>query len=433
MCERFYADVFDCRRSVETGTHIKDFDVALFSLQFEEDYFRVARILQEVRAKTVAGGPCVLENPLPLAPLFDYFYVGEADGDVERLLEVVLNDSEEGCIVKSKTAVEMSESGERLKARKSNLSTHLQEQIIGKGVYGECFLLEVGRGCKRSCSFCVVKQIYRPCRWRNKDFLLELAKEAKVSRIALISPSVTDHPDAKELMWELANMGFEVSPSSMRADTIDEEMAELLVACGQKSVTIAPEAGSERLRKILRKGISEEDVISAAENVSKAGIKNVKMYYMVGIPKENESDVLKAVELAEKVKSCGLKVTVSVNPLVPKPHTPLQFAPFGGFEDLRCLKAIKALKKRCKLMEKEFFRRGIQAKVEKVEDFAIQTILSRGNIDVGIKLHERKNFLKNFLHYLEELSPEKKPWEFIDHSYSPERLRAEYKKLMEIT
>ncbi len=452
VCERFYGDVFDCRRSVETGAYLKDFDIALFSVQFEEDMFKAAKIASELTNPVkIAGGPCVLENPLPLSPYFDYFYVGEIDGEVNRVLEVAMSGGEEGCLIKSRTAVEMSESGEKLRVRKAELNSHLKKEIIGSGVYGRCFLLEVGRGCKRSCSFCVVRQIYRPCRWRKLELLLDVARSADVNRIALISPSVTDHPNAKDLLSELVNMGFEVSPSSMRADTIDEELADLLVACGQKSITIAPEAGSEKLRRVLRKGIDEETVLSSAEIIRERGIKNVKMYYMIGIPGENKEDVNEILRLTEKVKKLGLKVSVSVNPLVPKPHTPLQFAPFGGmFEEFQkgfqrgkdfrssglakeVLKVLKVLRERSKTLERGFRKIRVRFSIERGEEFAIQTIVSRGSVDVGRYLTlGKREVLRKFPHLLMELNFERQPWEFVDHGYSFKRLRTEYEKLMEI-
>ncbi len=441
VCERFYRDVFDCTRSVETGTHIKDFDIILFSVQFEEDYFRIAKMLstlENTKAVRVAGGPCVIENPLPLTPYFDYFYMGEADCDVERLLEVVVSDTEDENILKSETVLELSNSECKVNVRKARLESHLTEQIVGEGVYGECYLIEVGRGCRRSCSFCVVRQIYSPCRWRDRKTIVEVGRRAKniCKKVALISPSVTDHPEAKEFMWELVNMGLEVSPSSMRVDTIDQEMAELLVACGQKSVTIAPEAGSERMRRVLRKGISEEDIFEAV-NCIKGKIDNVKMYYMIGLPGESDEDIDAILRLTEKVKKSGFRVSVSVNPLVPKPHTPLQFAPFGGvFEGKHgknALNSIKELKRKTRLLEKGFRKLGVKANVEKPEDFAVQTILSRGDAEVGkALLYGKSRLLRNFRNMLGEVSFDRLPWEFINHGYSSSRIRREYERLLEI-
>ncbi|RUM33235.1 MAG: radical SAM protein [Archaeoglobus sp.] len=433
VCERFYGNVFNCERSIESGTKLKNFDVALFSIQFEDDYFKLVDVTSKAgNAIKIAGGPCILENPLPLTPYFDYFYIGEVDGDVERLLEVVFAGDEEDCIIKSETVIEMSESGDRLKVRKE-LGQHLTRQIVGCGVYGKCYLIEVGRGCRRGCSFCVVRQIYRPCRWRNEKEILEVAENAKkvCNKVALISPSVTDHPNAKEFMWELVNMNLEVSPSSMRADTIDEEMAELLVACGQKSITIAPEAGSERLRRVLRKGLNEEKILYAANCIA-GKIKNLKMYYMIGLPEERDEDIKSILKLTEKIKKLGFKVSVSINPLIPKPHTPLQFAPFGGKHG--GLTQLRELKIKAKMLESDFRKIGVNAKIEKPEKFAVQTILSRGGADVGKALSNTKStksyLLRRFSHLLGELNFEKQPWEFIDHGYRLEKLRSEYENLI---
>lgn len=116
------------------------------------------------------------------------------------------------------------------------IKDHLR-QIIGEGAYGKSLLLEVGRGCKRKCRFCLVRQIYRPCRWRELDDLLEVAEEGRRfgDKVALIAPSVGDHPRIKELISWLVDMGFMVSPSSLRADTVDDEMINLLSAAGLKS------------------------------------------------------------------------------------------------------------------------------------------------------------------------------------------------------
>jgi len=428
VCERFYWDVFGCKRSVETGTRIEDFDVLLFSIQFEEDYFRVVKLLKNnIKSVKIAGGPCVMENPLPLTPYFDYFYIGEIDNDVERLLNVVLSNNEENVILKSNTILELSESEEVVKVRKAKLDTHLKEELIGEGVYGKCFLLEVGRGCFRSCSFCVVRQIYKPCRWRDLKLLLDVAENCQkiCKKIALISPSVTDYPKAKDLIWELVNMGFEVSPSSMRIDTIDDELAELLFMSGQKSITVAPEAGSEKLRKILRKGIGDDDIFNALDLIHNK-INNVKLYFMIGIPKENMDDLKCIVNLVENVKKMGFKVSVSINPLVPKPHTPLQFAPFSGESD-NVKKVIKNLKKKSKYLELELKKRCIKVNIENPENFAIQTILSRGDKLVGEKMVEgKKNLIKSFSYLLDELNFERKYWEFIDHGYNFKKLRKEY-------
>ncbi|WP_269479069.1 B12-binding domain-containing radical SAM protein [Archaeoglobus veneficus] len=427
ICERFYWDVFSGTKSVESGTPLKEFDIALFSLQYEEDYFKAIKIIKESEftGLKVAGGPCVMENPLPLVELFDYFYFGEVDGDVTNLIKACEKGEETEYLVKAERI-----GGEKVKVRKADLSTHLQTQIVGSGAYGECYLLEVGRGCKRACSFCIVRQIYSPCRWRDVKLLLEIAEGAKkfVDKVALVAPSVTDHPKAKELIASLIDMGFLVSPSSVRADTLDEELVELLSRGGLESLTIAPEAGSERMRRLLRKGISEEDVLNAASLAAKHGIEKVKMYFMVGLPGESHEDVRAIVELVDRVKKLVPRVSVSINPLVPKPHTPLQWEPFGGIDDVKA--GMKALKEKIRFLKKELGRKGASVSAESAESFAIQTILSRGNKEVGRAIAENNFRLRDFYAYLGRIEEDEDlPWDFIDHGYSKSRLLKEYERL----
>ncbi len=430
VCERFYTDVFGGLRSLESGRNLKDFDIAFFSLQYEEDYFNAVRILRAsgFRGLKVAGGPCCMLNPKPLLKFFDAFVIGEVEGSdvLDRILEAKSRED--------LTGVEGIYTGEedRVKRiRPKRLDFHLKSQIIGEGAYGRCVLLEVGRGCIRRCRFCVVRQIYSPPRWRDVRLLLEVAEDYRnvVKKVALIAPSVSDHPKIKELIAGLVEMGFMVSPSSIRADTVDEELMELLVAGGLRSFTIAPEAGSERLRNVLRKDISEEDVIRATEIAKEKGIKSIKLYFMIGVPGERDEDIGGLVELVKKVRDIIPKVSVSINPLSPKPHTPFQWLPYTGFRDVRV--GMRILENRVKFIKKELSKIA-EVSIDGVERFAIQTILSRGDVDVSqfvesgrpkLRIAERLGLTR----YLEEIPVDRElPWDFIDHSYRKVRLIEEY-------
>jgi len=436
VCERFYTDVFNGLRSVESGRSLKDFDMAFFSLQYEEDYFRAVKILKESGFKglKIAGGPCCMLNPKPILRFFDAFVIGEIENSkiIDSILEAKSKEDLAG-IEGIYTRVE--DKVKRIRPKK--LDFHLRRQIIGEGAYGRCVLLEVGRGCIRRCRFCVVRQIYSPPRWRDIRLLLEVAEGYKgvVNKVALIAPSVSDHPKIKELIAGLVEMDFMVSPSSIRADTVDEELMDLLVAGGLRSFTIAPEAGSERLREILNKGISEEDVLNAAKIAKEKGIKSVKLYFMIGLPTETDEDIKELIELVRKVKSIIPKVSVSINPLVPKPHTPFQWLPYTGFKDVRY--GMKELNRRSKILRKELSKIA-EVSIEKVDDFALQTILSRGEEEVGNLIELGRATLKTaeklgFLKYLEEIPIDKDlPWDFIDHGYKKERLIREFEDKVNI-
>jgi radical SAM superfamily enzyme YgiQ (UPF0313 family) len=418
VCERFYADVFDGLRSVETATPLRDFDMALFSLQYEADYFKAVEIIRKSGFKglTIAGGPCVMENPKPLLPYFDAFFIGEVDEKIDEIVEVKSGE-ELGSIEGIYTGKE-----EKVKRVRAKLSRHMDREIIGEGAYGRCFLLEIGRGCIRRCRFCIVRQIYFPPRWRRLEDLPEVRN---VDKIALIAPSPSDNPEFKDILLDYVSKGFKVSPSSVRADTIDEELADILRRAELRTLTIAPEAASSHLMEVLNKGIDVEDVMNAAK-LSAGRFDKVKLYFMVGLPNERFEDVKDILELALKVKKYVKRVEISVNPLVPKPHTPLQWLPFGGKSDVK--EGIRELKKKLQYLKIESRKLGIEADVSGVREFVTQTILSRGDETVAGMLEGRG--YRNFYSFLGEMDIDRiLPWDFIDHGYSKDRLVKEYQNL----
>jgi radical SAM superfamily enzyme YgiQ (UPF0313 family) len=415
ICERFYSDVFNGERSVESGSRLEDFDTGLFTIQYEEDYLKAVELSIKV-AESIAGGPCIMMNPLPLKEHFKSFFIGEADDVVDRILN---GDKIEG----------LYDGRGKVKRRYVRLDEHLKSQIIGTGAYGEAVLLEVGRGCRRRCRFCVVRQLYSPCRWRKLSLLLEVAEENRKysDKIALIAPSPSDHPQFKELISELLNMGYMVSPSSMRADTVDEELMEMVSKGGLKSITFAPEAGSEKLREAVNKGISEDDILNAVEITSSRKIQKLKLYFMIGLPGEKEEDIKAIIELVNKVKKFIPRITVSINPLVPKPHTPFQWLPFGGDESKTPEENIKVLKNKVNFLRKELRKLKVNVEAANVDRFAIQTILSRGDEKVGRALKGVK--IREFRDCLKQIDVDiELPWDFIDHGYSKSNLKKEYEK-----
>jgi len=269
-----------------------------------------------------------------------------------------------------------------------------------------------------------VRQIYFPPRWRKKEMLPEIGEE----KVAIIAPSPSDHPQFKEILQHYVEQGKEVSPSSVRADTLDEELADLLKKAGVKTLTIAPETASDKLQEVINKGIGDEEVMRAAELAS-TRFEKVKLYYMVGLPGESFEDVKAILEQALRVKKLVGKVEISVNPLVPKPHTPLQWMGFGGEEELR--EGISHLKKKLEYLRREARRAGIGADVSGFKEFAIQTILSRGDREVAEML-EGASYRK-FEKYLKPINPDSPlPWDFIDHGYRKSTLLKEYDKIKKI-
>jgi radical SAM superfamily enzyme YgiQ (UPF0313 family) len=212
--------------------------------------------------------------------------------------------------------------------------------------YGHLQLLEVGKGCGRGCRFCLEGQVYRPVRHRSlaalRESVARIARESK--RVGLVGACVSDYPWIGELMRELEAQGVEVSISSLRADSLSEELVGSLARGGHRTLTMAPEAGTERLRQAIRKPITDAQIMAACEAIRRHGIPNLKCYFMIGLPGETPEDVDAIPELAERMLErlqrrgpdghpFG-KLTLSVSSFVPKPWTPFQWAPFAAQADL---------------------------------------------------------------------------------------------------
>jgi radical SAM superfamily enzyme YgiQ (UPF0313 family) len=382
-----------------------------------------------------------MENPLPYARLFDLMFVGEVEGYIEKVIGKLSRGELRGFRMKpfELPALFHPKFDVEVRRERKELEDHLRSEIIGRGAYGRALLLEIGRGCKRNCRFCLVKRIYSPVRWRRKETLLEIAEEHRriVDRVALIAPSPSDHPEFKELLFELKDMGYAISPSSLRADKLDEEILDVLVESGLKSLTIAPEAGSERLRRVVNKGISEDDVLNAARMAGERGIEKVKLYFMIGLPGEKWEDVKEILELSKEVKRFVRKVEVSVNPLVPKPHTPFQFLSFGGKLEFE-RDDVGELKEKMRFLKKELGKGGFEVNSANVEEFAVQTVISRGKEDVfelikgGRRDAFRNIFRLGLENYLDAVDvTEALPWDFIDHGYGRKTLERQFKIAIE--
>ncbi len=418
-CERFYYDIFEGIRGFENSTPLQNFDIALFSLQYELDYFRAIEILKKSNFKglKIAGGPAIMINPKPLTGYFDAFFIGEVEEKVGEILEAKSKEELSG--------IEGVYTGKEDKVRrvKAKVGTHIPTEIVGKGVYGRCFILEIGRGCIRKCRFCVVRSLYSPPRWRNLNDMPDLKG---VEKVVLVAPSPTDNPNFIEMLEYYVGKGFNVSPSSIRADTVDEQLIELLHEGGLKTLTLAPETASEHLQKIIGKGITSDDILNAAKTSSKR-FNKIKLYFMIGLPNEKMDDVKEIVNLANKVKEIVGAVKISVNPLVPKPHTPFQWLPFGGLQNVK--KGLNQLKRKIEYLKSETSRLKIDARIPDIIEYAVQTILSRGDESVS-KVFENNDFkgLSKFLG--EQKVDEVLPWDFIDHGYSKSMLLKEYEKVI---
>ncbi len=404
VCERVFlpepADLDELRRtqtapfSLESQRPLTDFHMIGFSVTYEGDYVNVLRILDlagvplraaERRAHdplVLMGGVCAFSNPEPIAPFMDFIVVGEGEevgaelmtvyrahhGDREALLDGLV--AVDGVYVPERHEVGYAEDGaiaevrprdgapavvRKRRLRDVNAFRTIAAVKTPNAEYGHMALVEVGKGCGRGCRFCLEGQVYRPVRHRSTEALREtieqLAREGE-RRIGLVGACVSDYPWIGELLKIVEASGMELSISSLRADSLTEDLAAALARGGHRTLTIAPEAGTERLRRAIRKAITDDQILAACDLVRAHGIPNLKTYFMIGQPTETDEDVAAIPALARRMlerlrvpdgqgRPFG-RLTLSVSSFVPKPWTPFQWAPFAGAPALsRKLETIK--------------------------------------------------------------------------------------------
>jgi radical SAM family uncharacterized protein len=437
VCERvFFPDPEDSDEYARTGSEpfsleslrpLRDFDVVGFSVTYEGDYINVLRLLRmaglPVRAADRApgdplvlmGGVCAFSNPEPMAPFMDAIAVGEGEELVAEIVEAYGSSRGEGREVLRQRvidrlkalpgiyvpeaydvryasdgtidAVTPREPGVPavvIKRRLRDVNRFETRSILKtpKAEYGHMALLEVGKGCGRGCRFCLEGQVYRPVRHRSlgslRESVAQIAKESK--RVGLVGACVSDYPWIGDLMKMLEEYGVEVSISSLRADSLTEDLVASLQRGGHRTLTMAPEAGTERLRRVIRKVITDEQLYAACDLLRKYGIPNLKCYFMIGQPTETMEDVEAIPDLTrrmlERLRVPGPdghpfgKLTLSVSSFVPKPWTPFQWAPFDEPRDLEA--KLESIKRGARRLQ-------VRVVHENPREAGLQALLARGD------------------------------------------------------
>lgn len=401
LCERVFAPWVDMEKimrekeiplyGLESFRPLQDYDVIGFTLQYEMSFSNILNMLDlagipwrsEERSPEdpwiIAGGPCAY-NPEPLAPFVDFFFVGEAEDALPQLLNLIQKQKEnpiprkeflllvaqvEGVYVPELYRVNYKEDG-----RIENIIAEPGvPQVIKKAIvrdfdnsffptnpivpYMEIvhdrIMLEVMRGCTRGCRFCQAGIIYRPVRERSPETLLkqvdEMIKSTGYEEISLTSLSSGDYtciqPVIQKILDKYSQDKVSVSLPSLRLDSFDVKLAEEVQKVRKSGLTFAPEAGTQRLRDVINKGVTEENLLEAAESAFKSGWSSIKLYFMIGLPTETQEDLDGIASLAKKVAELGsklgrrnVKVTVSTSSFVPKSHTPFQWEPQEGMLSL---------------------------------------------------------------------------------------------------
>ncbi|MDM8522980.1 radical SAM protein [Desulfococcaceae bacterium HSG8] len=497
VCERAFLPKNSRMITEESGRLLSDFDIIAFSVSFENDYSNLFTILEKANLPplsddrndtfplVIAGGVACFLNPEPIAPFTDCFLIGEA----EKLLPPFFS-----CFHDAAFATDRHKKSSFFE--KKPFLKHLARNVPGAYVPGfyrtayhkdgtiqaveplcdvpariprvflgdlsrtptcstivtpdttfrDTFLIEVSRGCPHGCRFCSAGYVYRPPRFRPLSLLKEcLEKGASLTnRIGLMGAAVSDLPGLTELCSYIEDI--KISFSSLRADALTPELIASMKQSRVRTATIAPDAGSERMRRVINKGITEDDILSAAEGLVSGGIPNLKLYFMIGLPTETEDDIRAITDLCKKIKQFFLassrakkrigEITVSLNVFVPKPFTPFQWA---GTEDIR------ALKKKIKQVKKDLKRvANIRVHAENPRHAQIQALFSRGDRRVAeiLSLAHRNRgnwpmtlkespFQTDFYVNRARSYDEPLPWDIIDHGVRKSFLERENRRALE--
>lgn len=441
-CERV---IHPYPRSFESGSPLRDFDLLSFTIHYEEDYLRVLQMLKDgglgVRKDersgplVIAGGPCITSNPLPVSDFIDLFIIGEAEPVLDQVADLCIelddprSDIEEFMDIRGVYVPD--NPAERVIVEDMDRACHPVRQIVPETTekslipsLGRSFLLGVSRGCSRGCRFCMSGYLYRPKRETSLERLLEIAAEGRratgYDRISLIGAAASDYSRIEELCSELTDMGFMVSMPSLRIESLTEPLLDTLAGGGLRTVTVAPES-TMKIRRSLNKPIEDSMVLEKTGMALEMGLR-VKMYFLIGVPGETSGDLRELASFMKKLSDMRRgAVSFSVNPLIPKPHTPMQWE---GYDS-------KTLKKKIRFMRN--LLKGLPVKFAGPRNGLIQYVLSCGGPDVGKLLEMAASSRVPFREW-ERHTPgwrpgDRLPWNNIDLGFREDFLMEEHIKM----
>jgi radical SAM superfamily enzyme YgiQ (UPF0313 family) len=471
-------------RSIDYKLHPRDFDVIAFSISFEPDYLNAVLALKHFGIPLdrgernasfpmiVAGGSAIFINPEPLAECMDAFFIGEGEGMAEQFFGLLRNIEDRdqfyeravslpGIYLPQNYLPKMKEDQQvgmtALEGTPSRVVRHWVQQenslcthsVLpdGDSTFKDMALMEVTRGCIWACRFCTAGFIYRPPRLPdlNKTYDSMISRlegmGKSVKTVGLVGPSVTDHPDLPALARKITEEGKKLSFSSLRMETLTDELVDLILKSGQKTLTVAVDGPSERMRDVINKAATDDFIVEKCRFLTRKGILHLKIYSIIGLPHETDEDIDQFIRLVERVQEGYIeecrplgrigRLTISLSPLVPKPGTPFQWHP---------MEQVKSLKKKFAKVRKALGKLPyLKMSFGSPNEAYLQTYLSRGdrNTHAFFKTylnngHDAKSALnKHFVDQIVYRQYEKEdylPWDIVDHGYRNGFLWEDYQR-----
>lgn len=519
-CERVYSPWTDLDQimrqesiplfALESQDPVKDFDFLGITIQYEMCYTNILQVLDlsgipihasdrtEKDPIVIGGGPCAY-NPEPLAEFFDLFYIGEGETVYRDLLDAYKENKRnggtrkdylkmaaqiEGIYVPAFYDVSYKEDGtiQSFAPNCPNVPARVKKQMVLDvtdtyypqkpvvpfiKVTQDRVVLEIMRGCIRGCRFCQAGMLYRPTRERNveklKEYARQMLKNTGHEEISLSSLSSSDYTELKELVTflidEFKGKGINISLPSLRIDAFSLDVMEKVQDIRKSSLTFAPEAGSQRMRNVINKGLTEEDILNGAGQAFEGGWNKVKLYFMLGLPTETEADMRAIPELAEKVarryyeipkdqRNGKCQITTSTSFFIPKPFTPFQWAKMYTNEEYIARAAIVK-----HAFNDQLNRKSLKYNWHDAEVTVLEGVFARGDRKVGkaieeayrmgciydawtenfdyekwLKAFENTGLDMDFYTLRERDADETFPWDFIDIGVTKAFLRKEWER-----
>lgn len=396
--------------SVENEREAAEFDLWAFTISWEMDYFNVVELLRQAKIPPlaadrrqssqwngepwpllIAGGPGVTMNPEPMAPFFDAILIGEGEEAVPQLIDLcrtALHEDRDALLAELDRT-----SGWYVPALRPSNRDHAEFRPVQRlwvrslptfdtsstfytpdTEFSNMHLMEIARGCGRGCRFCLAGYVYRPPREQPLDKLLASAEAAVRqghTKVGLVSAAVSDHTQIDELAMALQGMGASISASSMRMDPISVPLIRAMAETGAQNLTVAPEAGSQRLRNVINKTQTEEQMMRAIALAQELNFPQLKLYFMVGHPTETDDDIQALIDFTlEARKRFKRRIAINATPFVPKAHTPFQWEGMA---------AVQLLRQRQKRIHQALARHGVDVRADSPDWAEVQAVLSRGD------------------------------------------------------